>query len=178
MLYVQSITLQESRPLELTSLCQTARRTVLNPTCNKPERRYLAHRFQKTYQIVSVLFLHREDSFQHAPRSRIVRTEIGNHFPVTVDRNAFSHQIFLDHIYQIGSFDVLRVTSTQQSFRIQIRFALELNYSLRNQVSMALFFVGMLQEFSRNTFRIDSRSHEVVPFVSEHTNNFRCQCLV
>src|SRR5882762_11189930 len=36
----------------------------------------------------------------------------------------------------------------------------------------------MLQKLGRHTLRVDSRSHEIMTFVTQHTNDFRRQCFV
>jgi hypothetical protein len=40
---------------------------------------------------------------------------------------------------------------------------------------MALFFVGVLQKLCGYTFSVDSRGHEVVPFVSQNTHQLSSQ---
>ena len=53
------------------------------------------HCFQQIHQIVGVLFFHRQDVFQHAPRRRIIIPEVINHLAIAVDGDAFGNEVFL-----------------------------------------------------------------------------------
>ena len=65
-----------------------------------------------------------ENVFHHPSRRRIILTEVINHLAITVDRDALSDEIFFDHVDDVISFDLLRMTAHQQSFGIEIRLAL------------------------------------------------------
>src|SRR5687768_1714957 len=103
-----------------------------------------------------MFFFDGQNSFEHAPRSRIVVAEISDHLAITIDCNTLCDEIFLDHFVERCAFDVLRVATHQQSFGIEIRFTLELNYSLSDLIRMPLLVVGMLQKLSRHTFRMNA----------------------
>ena len=103
-----------------------------------------------------MFFFNRQDSFEHAPRRWIVVTEITDHLAIAIDCNTLGYQIFLDHVSQRLPFDVLRVAAHQQSFGIEIRFALELNYSLRDLIRVPLLVVGMFEKLRRDTFGMNS----------------------
>src|SRR6185437_12254667 len=61
---------------------------------------------QQTDQVVSVFFFHRQDAFQHPPRGGIVRINVSDHLAITVDSDALRHQVFLDYVDQISTFDI------------------------------------------------------------------------
>jgi len=103
-----------------------------------------------------MFFLDGEYSFQHSPGSRIVVTEVIDHLAVTIDGNALSDEIFLNHVGERGTFDVLRVTAHQQSFGVEIRFPLELNYSLGDLIRMSLFVVSVFEKLRRRTCRMNA----------------------
>src|SRR5687767_2882075 len=125
-----------------------------------------------------MFFLDGEDSFEHASGSRIVAAEVGDHLAIAIDRNTLCYEIFLDHFSERRTFNVLGVAAHQQSFGIEIRFALKLNYSLRNLIRMPLLVVGMLQKLRRHTFSMNARRHEVMSLVAQHANDFGRQRLV
>ena len=90
-----------------------------------------------------MLLLDGEDPLEHSPRGWIVVAEVSDHLTIAVDGDALRDEIFLDHVRERFAFDVLGVTAHQQSLGIEIRFALELNYSLRDLIGMTLFVVSV-----------------------------------
>jgi hypothetical protein len=86
-----------------------------------------------------MLFLHRQDSFKHPARCRIVITQISDSFPVAVNRYSFGDKVLCDHFDQRRTLDVLRVTASEQSLGRKVRLSAYLDYSLGNLVRMGLF---------------------------------------
>ena len=100
-----------------------------------------------------MLLLDGENPFHHASRRRIIVAEITNHLAITIDRDTFGDEILSNHVDQRIAFDVFGVTARQQPFRIEIRRAAQLNYSLRDLIGMSLLFVG----FTLYLFTVSAR---------------------
>src|SRR6266702_3553939 len=131
----------------------------------------LAQFSEQIYQIIRVLFFNGENIFHHTAGSGIVVAEVIDHVAITVDRNAFSDQIFLDHVGQSVTFDIFSVTARQQTLRVQIRFPAELDDTVRNLISMTLFVVCMLQKLRGHALSVNSRSHKIVALVAQDAND-------
>ena len=101
-----------------------------------------------------------------------------DYLAITINGNTFGNEIFLDHIDQGVAFLVFRMTARQQAFRIEIRLASQLDDPLCNLIRVCLLFIRVLQELGRNTFCMDPGSHEIVPPVAQHANNFSRQRFV
>src|SRR5215831_471729 len=117
-------------------------------------------------------------SLHQSSRSRIVITEVNNHFAITVDCDSFGNKILLDHVDKRIPFDILGMTTRQKSFGIEVRFTLQLNNPVSNLVGVSLFFICVLQKLRGYALSVNSSSHEIMAFVSKHANDLRRQGLV
>jgi hypothetical protein len=70
------------------------------------------------------------------------------------------------------------MTPLGQRLWIEVRGAVELCDSLRDLISMPLYFLGMLQKFRGDCLRMDSGRHIVMAFAARNANQFCCCCLV
>src|SRR5882724_575148 len=70
------------------------------------------------------------------------------------------------------------MTASQQALRRKVRLAIELNNSLRNQIRVSLFFVGVLQKLRGDTLGVNPGSHKVVSLVAQYANDLRGQRLI
>ena len=82
-----------------------------------------------------------------------------------------ANQIFLDHVEQRVTLDVFSMTARKQTFRIEIRCAAQLYYSLRDLIRVSLLLNRVLQKLGGDTICMNSGSHEMVAPVAQHNKN-------
>ncbi len=125
-----------------------------------------------------MLFLHGQDVFEQSPRGGVIGPDPSDDLLVGSDRDALSHQVLLDHVYEIAAGRVLGVTSFGQCSRVEIRRTLELDNPCRNHLGMALLLRGVLQELLSHGTGTDSFSHVVVALVPQNAHELGGQNLV
>src|SRR5258706_157973 len=104
-------------------------------------------RDQQIMHVVGMFFLGAQDALEHGTGARIVVAEIADQLAVMIHRDAFGHQIFLDHVHQVFALDILRDGTREQPFRIEIGLAAKLVDALGHLKGMLMFFLGVDGEF-------------------------------
>ena len=116
--------------------------------------------------------------FEHALGGGVLVADVVDHLAVTVDRDALGDEVLLDHVDQVLSLDVFRVTARGEPVRIQVGLAVQLHDARGDLVGVLLFLVCMLQELGLDRVCRDTLGHEVVPLVAEYADDLRRQRLV
>ena len=94
------------------------------------------------------------------------------------DRDALGHEIFLDHVDQVGALDVLGVAAGDERGRVEVRLALQLHDSRGDLIGVALLFGRVLQELGGDRRGVDAVGHVVVPLVAQHAHQLGGERLV
>jgi hypothetical protein len=95
-------------------------------------------------QFVGVFLLHREDSLEHAFDRRVLVADVLDHLAVAVDRDALGDQVFLDHVDQVLTLDVLGVAARGEALGRGVRLALQSRDARRDLVGVLRLLVAEL----------------------------------
>src|SRR6266481_5427170 len=128
---------------------------------------------EQVVHVVRVLLLLREDPFEEHPGGRIPVAEVAHHLAVGLDGDALGDQIFLDHVDQVLSLDVLRGGPGADPVRVQVRLAAELIDPLGEEIEMLLFLLRVLSELLLDRLASEAGRADGVELVAEDADDLR-----
>jgi len=134
--------------------------------------------FKKSAEFLRVLLLHGEDPLEHPACRWVIITEVGDHLTIPVDGDPFGDEVFLDHVAEGISFDILSVAPGQEALRREVRCTAQLHDALCNLIRVNLFFLCVLEKLLGDALGMDPGRHEVMALVPEDAHDLRGKSFV
>jgi len=128
------------------------------------------HTLEERRQVFRMLLFAGEDCFEHAVRGWILVADVSDHLAIALDRYSLRNQLFLDHVPEGIAFDVFRMAARSQPFWRKVRLPAKLDNALRDEVGMRHFLSRMLKKFGCDRRGVNTRGHEIVALVAQHTD--------